>query len=239
MTFPIDGARALSALLALSALSARSARSALAARAAQLRSAIRQLTVPLALALATALTLAAGSGAARASTVHVSIDTAGFGAASGYLDMQLSASAGVPLATAAVTNMTGFGALDLNYGWTAVAGGFQFRNDTSNYLSHTAVFGGVLSFDLTFDGAYDPLTSYVSHFVVSAFDDSFAPLGAYNPVSLALADFSWTPARTASGAGSIGVAVSDPGVAVVPEPASLLLLGAGLAAMALSLRRRA
>jgi hypothetical protein len=218
MTFPINyGACALSTLSAL----------------------LRRAIQPLAVARAMALALAAGSGTASASTVHVTIDTAGFGVAGGYLDMQLSASAGVPLATAAVTNMTGFGALDLNYGWTAVAGGFQFRNDTSNYLSHTAVFGGVLSFDLTFDGAYDPLTGYVSHFVVAAFDDSFAPLGAYNPVNLALADFSWTPARTASGAGSIGMAVSDPGVAVVPEPGGLLLLGAGLAAMALALRRRA
>ncbi|KQW93622.1 hypothetical protein ASC94_13510 [Massilia sp. Root418] len=200
---------------------------------------LRRATRPLAVALAMAMTLAAGSGMASASTVHVSVNTAGFGAASGYLDMQLSASAGVPLATAVVSNLAGFGALDLNYGWTAVAGGFRFRNDTSNYLSHTAVFGGVLSFDLTFDGAYDPLTTYVSHFVVSAFDETFAPLGAYNPVSLALADFSWTPARTASGIGTITAAVSDPGVAVVPEPANLLLLGAGLAAMALVQRRRA
>lgn len=205
---------------------------------ALLRRATRRLAATLAAALAMALALAAGSGTASAGTVHVSIDTAGFNAASGYLDMQLSASSGVPLATAVVSNMAGFGALDLNYGWTAAAGGFQFRNDTSNYLSHTAVFGGVLSFDLTFDGAYDPLTSYVSHFVVSAFDESFAPLGAYNPVSLALADFSWTPALTASGTGSIGAAVSDPGVTVVPEPGNLLLLGAGLAAMVLVQRRR-
>ena len=207
--------------------------------AAACRRLARVLMLVPALALSLALPLAAGSAPASAATFHVAIDTSGFGAASGYLDMQLSASAGVPLASAVVSNLAGFGALDLNYGWTAAPGGFQFRNDTSNYLSHTATFGGVLSFDLTFDGAYDPLTSYVSHFLVSAFDQDIVPLGTYNPVNLALADFSWTPARTAGGNGSIAAVVTDPGVTVVPEPASLLLLGAGLAGMALAQRRKA
>lgn len=189
--------------------------------------------------LALAVTLAAGSSFASAAVIHVAIDTSTFNAASGYLDMQLSASDGVPLATAVVSNMVGFGAIDLNFGVTPVSGGFGFRNDTSNYLSHTAAFGGLLSFDLTFDGAYDPLTRYVSHFLVTAYDEAFAPQGAFNQSTGALADFSWTPALTLGGTGSLGLAVSNQNLTVVPEPAALLLMAVGLAAMALVARRRA
>lgn len=188
------------------------------------------------LALATAL--AAGSGLASAGVIHVDIDTSAFGANSGYLDLQLSATSGVPLATAVVSNMTGFGAIDLNYGWTPVPGGFLFRNDVSNYLSHAVGFGGVLSFDLSFAGSHDPLATYVSHFLVSAFDEDFTPMGAFDPATGALADFSWTPALNANGVGSIGISVADQHVTVVPEPADLLLMAAGLAAMALAMRRR-
>ena len=97
----------------------------------------------------------------------------------------------------------------------------------------------MLSFDLTFDGAPDPLTSYVSHFVVSAFDDAFAPLGHTDPFTGALADFTWTPALNVQGQGTIGGTLSDPAVTAVPEPAGMLLAAIGLASLALARRRRA
>jgi hypothetical protein len=188
--------------------------------------------------LALAVALAAGSSAAQAGIIHVTVDTSAFSAANGYLDMTLSATAGMPLATAVVSNMAGFGALDLNFGVTSLAGGYGFRNDVSNYLSHAVTFGGLLSFDLNFDGEHDPLTAYVSHFTVTALDEFFAPQGVFDPATYALADFKWTPSLTAGGEGSIAFAVADPNVTVVPEPAGLFVFGGGLVALAMAQRRR-
>lgn len=197
-------------------------------------------TIPFMRRLALAAALLAGSAAASAETIHVAIDTANLGAASGYLDMQLSASSGVPLATAVISNMSGFdsSAFIDSWGVTAANGGYLFRNDTSNDLFHAVTFGGVLAFDLTFSGEPDPLTRYVSHFVVSAFNDSIAPLGNYNPVTGALVDFSWTPGLNAQQAGTVGVEIADARVAVVPEPAAWMMMGLGLMAMTAAVRRR-
>jgi MYXO-CTERM domain-containing protein len=190
---------------------------------------------------ALALMLATFAGAASAGTIHVAIDTSTFGAATGYVDMQLSASSGVPLATALVSNMVGFDSTAFidSWGVTPVAGGYLFRNDTSNDLFHAVDFGGKLSFDLTFAGEPDPLTSYVSHFVVAAFDDAFASLGHADPFTGALADFTWTPALSMQGQGTIAGTLSDPAVTAVPEPAGTLLAAIGLAALGFARRRRA
>jgi hypothetical protein len=198
---------------------------------------------------ALATMLAAAAGMASAATIHVQIDTAGFGASGGYLDMQLSASGGVPLATALVSNLSGFdpaAPID-QWGVTAVGGGYLFRNDTANDFFHAVNFGASLSFDLTFDGAPDPLTRYVSRFVVAAFDSNYRLLGSYDPASGALATFSWTPALTAGTDGVLDVTLADAGAvtvgapppaSAVPEPGTYLLMGAGGAAAFVARRRR-
>jgi hypothetical protein len=197
---------------------------------------------------ALALALAAATGLAAAATIHVQIDTSRFGASGGYLDMQLSATSGVPLATALVTNLSGFdpaGSLD-QWGVTGTSGGYLFRNDTANDFFRGVSFGGPLSFDLTFDGAPDPLRRYVSRFVVSAFDDGYGLLGTYDQASGALATFSWTPALTAGADGVVGVTLSDaaavrvgaaPTVSAVPEPGTWLLMGAGCVGAFMARRR--
>jgi hypothetical protein len=190
---------------------------------------------------ALAVTLAAGSSLASAAVIHVDVDTSNFGVPAGYIDMQLSASdSGVPLATVLVSNMIGFdpSAFIDSWGVTSSGGGYLFRSDTANDLFHAVTFGGVLSFDLTFAGEVDPLTTYVSHFVVAAFDQAFAPLGMFDPVHYSLAEFSWTPAMPNGIDGNIGVSISDAAVTVIPEPSGVLLSGIALAAIC-SLRRRA
>lgn len=191
--------------------------------------------------VALAVTLAAGSSLASAAVIHVDIDTSNFGAATGYIDMQFSAGVDVPLQTALVSNMVGFdpSAFIDSWGLTQTAGGYLFRNDTPNDLFHAVNFGGLLSFDLSFAGAIDPLSTYVSFFTVSAFDEAYAPLGNVDPLRGSLAAFSWTPAVTNGIDGSIGVNITDDAVTFVPEPSGVLLSGIGLAAIVFVRRRRA
>ena len=183
---------------------------------------------------ALAVALAATSGLAAAGTLHVSLDTSAFGTDTGYLDMYLSATTGVPLATATISNFAGFAKTDrddsASYGFTDIAGGYALNNDTLNYLSHAVNFGGALSFDVSFDGAYDKDISYVSHLFISAFDSDFLPLGNYDQRTGALLDLTFTPSPTPGGQGSVGT---------VPEPGAWLLMGTGFAGMLLARRRRA
>ena len=190
---------------------------------------------------ALALALATSCGLAAAGVVHVTIDTASFGAATGFIDMNLSAADHVPLATATVTNLAGFQSSPYieSWGLTAVAGGWRFRNDTSNDLFQSVDFGGELSFDLDFQGAAAPAASFISTFVVSAFgSDGMMPLGHYDPRTGALAEFAWTPAAAGGADGHLGVRVVDPDVTVIPEPGRYALLGIGLGALALARRKR-
>jgi hypothetical protein len=188
--------------------------------------------------MALAMTLAVGSSMASAGTIHVEVDSANFGVATGYLDMQLTTGGG-PLTTALVRNLVGFGPLIDSWGLTAVDGGYLFRSDTANDLYQAVNFGGLLSFDLSFGGDIDPAGLDVPHFLVAAYsEDGFTPLGNFNPVNSSLADFAWTPAATAGIDGTIFASIYDPAVTYVPEPADSLLMVGGLAIMALVLRRR-
>lgn len=188
--------------------------------------------------VALAAALAAGCGAASASVLHVSIDTSNFGVSSGYIDMEFSAIAGAPLATAVVSNLAGFAATpDIQWGVDQVSGGYQFRNDTLNLLSHAATFGGIMSFDLAITGADDPSASYVSVFKVDAFDGANY-VGNFDPATGALANFLWTPPPGAGAGGGVSATVFDDSVALLPEPADALLMAIGVAAMVLVLQRQ-
>jgi hypothetical protein len=188
--------------------------------------------------MALVLALAAGCGAASASVLHVSIDTSTFGVPSGYIDMEFSAIAGAPLATAVVSNLAGVAATpDIQWGVDQVSGGYSFRNDTLNLLSHAATFGGVVSFDLAITGAADPSAGYVSVFKVDAFDGANY-VGNFDPATGALAAFLWTPPLVAGASGDVLATVFDDSVALLPEAADWLLMAIGIAAMALVLQRQ-
>jgi hypothetical protein len=188
--------------------------------------------------VALALALAAGCCAASASVLHVAIDTSRFGVTNGYIDMEFSAIAGAPLATAVVSHLVGLAATpDIQWGVGQVSGGYAFRNDTLNLLSHAATFGGIVSFDLALTGAADPGAGYASVFKVAAFDGANY-LGNFDPATGALADFLWTPSPVAGASGDVLATVFDDSVALLPEPAAWLLMAIGMAAMVLVLQRQ-
>ena len=190
--------------------------------------------------IALAASLAACSSLASAAVMHVDVDTSSFGVASGYLDLQLSTNGG-PLTTALVNNMVGFdpSAYIDAVGVTQTAAGYLFRSDTFGDLFHAVHFGGVLSFDVDFQGLVDPTGQYPSLFLVSAFDDNFGLLGNADPVRGALAALTWTAPAANGLDGSVLISIADPAVTVIPEPGGMLLSGIGLAAAAFVLRRRA
>lgn len=200
---------------------------------------------------ALALALTAAAGLASAQTMHVVLDTSGFGGiggidSSGWLDLQLNpASVPAVAASALVDHLGGFDGASvpqLNGDVQAQAGGFRFANSTDwNDLFHAVHLGGKVSFDVSFNGLPDLSPAAVpSLFSVSLYGaDGVTQLG-HPDANGSLLSLSWNPA--ASGAGQVGVAVVDAGVASVspvPEPSAWLMLGAGLALLGVAKRRRA
>jgi len=186
------------------------------------------------------LVLAAVSGLASAG-VMVSIDTRTFGATGGYLDFQFSSPGNGVEATALMSGLVGFdnASLAVNDNVTPQGGGYLFSNLAFNELMFAVDFDSVFSFDLSFAGAADPVSGYISNFSITAYNSLGEWVGNYDPVTGAIAQYLWTPPTTPGGNGTIGNGPGDPGaVTTVPEPSDWLLSGTGLALMALVLRRR-
>jgi hypothetical protein len=187
------------------------------------------------------------SATSLAAPMRVTIDTHNFGVSSGYLDMTLSATNGVPLVITSVSNVRGFsqnGVAD-SFGVTMNGGSFNFRNDAANDLLFAVNFGGVLSFDLDMLGEPDPLQRYMSRFLISAFDTQFLPLGNFDPITYGIVEFTWVPPVLQNEPGAVGKVVYDNAAVSVaavegtniPEPKTLLLLLIG-ACLLLLVRRQ-
>lgn len=207
----------------------------------------------LALALGTCANLASAAGGTE--TFEVDIDTSAFASLSsgGWLDMQFNAgSGGTPvLANAFVSNLSGFDSSQLAQISGAVTGslanGYTLKNASPNGaltdLFQAVVFGGKVSFDVSFSGSANPsLNQIQSMFGVALYgNDQATVLGKANGNGNLL-EFSWVPAQTAGQSGAVNTAVFDANlvhVSAVPETSTWLMMGAGLLFVIVAARRRA
>lgn len=173
------------------------------------------------------------SGAAQAvPTWHVKVDTRGLDGTA-LMDFTFLANAGATPATATLTNFSGdFGAL---YERSAgVSGNIADKlvlgnGDGGDYLTQYVVLGGWFSFDISFDGAFATTegvdaSQFNATLYTEDFSDFIGAAGSFAAFSL-LPQINGVP-------GGIEVAVDGlASVSEVPEPSSLLLVLAALAAL--------
>lgn len=187
-------------------------------------------------ALALSLGCAAVLAQANPMLYHVSVDTAGLGT-SGSLDVGVGATNAAETMLATLSNFSaGFQAVDDVYSgvYGITPAGFSLTNGSGyNYLSQLVTFGGVLSFDVLFNGPFfDVDGTEATGFAVSLFDSKGELLNL-----VASFDFATTGAdRITLTQGSGSATLIDP--SAVPEPAALLLMLVALGAMGVMLRRR-
>lgn len=179
------------------------------------------------------LALLGGAGMASAgATYHVDIDTAGFGAGTGYLDLNFASFGTADPLMATVTHLTGgfLGTPELANVGVGANGALTFTSALASDYFQQILLGQDISFDISFDGmpsegaaagfAADLLNADQSDYLSNAV--AFTLLPGVAPT--------W---ETAAGVGSVQAAS-----AAVPEPSMLLSMATGLGLLGLTLRRR-
>jgi hypothetical protein len=181
-----------------------------------------------------AASLLCGAGLAAAGPLyHVSIDTGALPGTGGYLDFLFAGPASSAAPSATISNVAGafdesasfaFGSPQGSLGTGLVLGNFDEFGEWLN-------FGGVLSFDLRFNGLDDPAAPGVDLSVALLDTDmfSYAQGTSGNAVT-----FSLQPGAP----DSLSIDSSLASLTAVPEPATLAQMATGFALLAGALRRR-
>lgn len=179
-----------------------------------------------------ALTMACGTAMAVPTTFHVDLSTQSFATdGSGYLELSLASPGTAAPATAVIANLTGFGLGDMLFGNVAASNGAYTLYAPDAALWREVSFGGLLGFDVTFDGPDDGIDS-------ARFTLALVGQQDYLTGSLLQIDLSAGAAPQIQASDLVLVtAVGDS--TDVPEPAELALVMTGLGLMGLLRRRRA
>jgi hypothetical protein len=158
------------------------------------------------------------------------------------MDFTFLANAGATPATATLTNFDGlFGVpFDLSPGVAFTDRGVLGNQNGGDYLTLFVTLGGLLSFDISFDGAFATTENVdESQFSATLYN---ADLTGYIGAAGSFAEFALVPQINGNPG---GVTVAPPGglasvtaVANVPEPSSLLLALGALAMLGLARYKR-
>jgi len=192
---------------------------------------------------------ACASLASAADVLHVELDTSSF-SSTGWIDLQFNPGGPTAAAYADLSNFVGFDATQAPSTSGDVSGslatGFHIGNtspDGYNDLFHAVNLGGKVSFDVSFSGALGTAAAqrFSSTLGVGLYGaDQVTSLGNANGAGQLLA-LTWTPSITAGVSGTLSRVIADSSIAsvtAVPEPSSWLMLGSGLALLALLARRK-
>jgi hypothetical protein len=169
-------------------------------------------------------------------TYNVSLNTSTL-SGTGKVDFYLAAATSALPLTATVSNFSSnFGAFDLaTMGDATVNGGSLILSNQSffAFAERAASLGGLLTFDVTFDGAFfDTIGSEGGLFSFGLYDA--AGVGSFASFDL---NASGLPVVVAV-AGFEGASIALADVTAVPEPSSVLMMMTGLGLVGFTARRR-